>query len=88
MVILVAKETFKFFKGCGFGCQIHHAAYCLIVAYASERTLIMASKGWRYHKNGWEDIFLPLSDTCRSPVGSSRVGWPGIVFYYKNNFCI
>ncbi|KAK6621299.1 hypothetical protein RUM43_011605 [Polyplax serrata] len=64
-------------KGCGFGCQIHHAAYCLIVAYASKRTLIMTSKGWRYHKSGWEDIFLPLSDTCRSPVGSSRVGWPG-----------
>ncbi|EEB15853.1 alpha-(1,6)-fucosyltransferase, putative [Pediculus humanus corporis] len=64
-------------KGCGFGCQIHHAAYCLIVAYASKRTLILTSKGWRYHKSGWEDIFLPLSDTCRSPSGASRVGWPG-----------
>ncbi|KAL0266815.1 UNVERIFIED_CONTAM: hypothetical protein PYX00_009258 [Menopon gallinae] len=64
-------------KGCGFGCQIHHAAYCLIVAYATKRTLILTSKGWRYHKNGWEDIFLPVSDTCLSPAGSSRVGWPG-----------
>ena len=26
--------------GCAYGCQIHHAVYCLIVAYQSNRTLI------------------------------------------------
>ena len=30
---------------CGFGCQVHHAMYCFMVAYASERTLILQSQG-------------------------------------------
>ncbi|CAG0901767.1 unnamed protein product [Cyprideis torosa] len=32
-------------KACGFGCQVHHLAYCLIVAYATDRTLILKSQG-------------------------------------------
>jgi len=28
-------------KGCGYGCQLHHAVYCFIVAYGTERTLIL-----------------------------------------------
>ena len=51
-------------KGCGYGCQIHHAIYCFIVAYGTERMLVLKSKGWRYDKAGFEDVFLPLSDTC------------------------
>jgi len=64
-------------KGCGYGCQIHHAIYCFLVAYGTERTLILNSKGWRYNKKGFEDVFLPLSDTCTDPQGSSRSSWPG-----------
>ncbi|CAG9765491.1 unnamed protein product [Ceutorhynchus assimilis] len=64
-------------KGCGYGCQLHHTVYCFMVAYGTQRTLILKSKGWRYHKSGWEEIFLPLSDTCTSPTGESVSNWPG-----------
>jgi len=64
-------------KGCGYGCQVHHAVYCFLVAYGTQRTLILNSKGWRYNKKGFEDVFLPLSETCTDPGGSSRANWPG-----------
>lgn len=62
-------------KGCGYGCQLHHVAYCLMVAYATERTLILESRGWRYASKGWESVFQPISDTCRDKVGSSSKTW-------------
>lgn len=64
-------------KGCGFGCQLHHAVYCFLVAYGTQRTLILKSKGWRYHKGGWEEVFKPVSETCLSPEGASLSNWPG-----------
>ncbi|XP_073815042.1 alpha-(1,6)-fucosyltransferase 8 [Musca autumnalis] len=71
------KLVCKLNKGCGYGCQLHHAVYCFIVAYATERTLIMKSKGWRYHKGGWEEVFLPISDSCVD-IGAARANnWPG-----------
>jgi len=63
-------------KGCGYGCQLHHAVYCFIVAYGTERTLILKSKGWRYNRNGYEEIFQPLSDTCHEATGH-KSHWPG-----------
>lgn len=45
------------------------------MAYATERTLILKSKGWRYHKNGWEEVFLPLSETCTTSEGQSHANW-------------
>ncbi|KAG4070622.1 hypothetical protein HA402_013542 [Bradysia odoriphaga] len=62
-------------KGCGYGCQLHHVVYCFIMAYATERTLILKSKGWRYHKAGWEEVFKPISDTCLTSEGSSHASW-------------
>ena len=62
-------------KGCGYGCQIHHAIYCFLVAYGTERTLILKSTGWRYNKKGFEEVFLPLSETCLDPGGGSRATW-------------
>lgn len=47
------------------------------MAYATERTLILKSKGWRYHKGGWEEVFKPLSETCTTPDGSSHASWSG-----------
>ncbi|KHN87329.1 Alpha-(1,6)-fucosyltransferase [Toxocara canis] len=46
-------------KGCGFGCQLHHVAYCFIVAYGTNRTLIMLRDGrdWNYSKKGWTAAF-------------------------------
>lgn len=64
-------------KGCGFGCQIHHLTYCFLVAYGTERTLILKSRGWRYHKDGWESVFKPVSETCLSTNGASHSNWPG-----------
>lgn len=64
-------------KGCGYGCQIHHVVYCFIVAYGTQRTLILKSKGWRYDRKGWEDVFQPLSETCSDSAGISFAHWPG-----------
>lgn len=64
-------------KGCGFGCQLHHVVYCFIVAYATERTMILNSHGWRYNRLGWEKVFLPVSNTCLSETGETRRKWPG-----------
>ncbi|XP_072032322.1 alpha-(1,6)-fucosyltransferase-like isoform X2 [Amphiura filiformis] len=62
-------------KGCGYGCQVHHVTYCFIVAYATQRTLILESKGWRYAREGWEKFFLPLSSTCKDRKGGSTGRW-------------
>lgn len=62
-------------KGCGYGCQLHHVVYCFIMAYATERTLILKSKGWRYHKGGWEEVFKPLSTTCTTTEGATHANW-------------
>lgn len=61
-------------KGCGYGCQVHHATYCLIVAYATRRTLVLNSKGWRYAAGGWETVFRPVSNSC-TEAGAQGVGW-------------
>jgi len=47
------------------------------MAYATERTMILTSVGWRYHKAGWEEIFKPVSDTCTDAEGKTRSTWPG-----------
>ena len=77
-------------KGCGYGCQIHHAIYCFLVAYGNflenvdiffvnniyvgtERTMVLKSQGWRYNKKGFEEVFLPLSDTCNDPNGKTML---------------
>lgn len=56
-------------KTCGFGCQIHHVAYCFIMAYATKRTLILDSRNWRYSVNGWDVVFQPISSTCTTASG-------------------
>lgn len=71
------KLVCKLNKGCGYGCQLHHVVYCFIVAYATERTMILKSKGWRYHKGGWEEVFLPISDTCTDVEAVHANNWPG-----------
>ncbi|XP_074596036.1 alpha-(1,6)-fucosyltransferase 8 [Brevipalpus obovatus] len=60
----------KLNKGCGFGCQIHHVAYCFMMAMASNRTLILDAQNWRYVPSvksanaGWNLVFKPLSNSC------------------------
>ena len=45
----------------------------------TERTLVLKSQGWRYNKKGFEEVFLPLSETCRDPSGATHSTWPGTV---------
>lgn len=45
------------------------------MAYGTERTLILKSKGWRYHKRGWDEVFQPVSETCLSTEGSSHANF-------------
>lgn len=61
---LAKKLVCRVAKSCGFGCQIHHVAFCFIMAYATKRTLILDSTNWRYSQKGWNKVFLPISSTC------------------------
>ena len=72
-------------KTCGFGCQMHHVGYCFIMAYATERTLVLDSSNslnWRYSAEGWSAVFLPLSDTCVEARGEVHGGC------FNNAFCL
>uniref|UniRef100_A0A1A9VF78 Alpha-(1,6)-fucosyltransferase n=1 Tax=Glossina austeni TaxID=7395 RepID=A0A1A9VF78_GLOAU len=62
---------------CDYGCQLHHVVYCFIVAYATERTLILKSQDWRYNKYGWKDLFHPVSDSCVNADEVHADIWPG-----------
>lgn len=59
-------------KPCGFGCQIHHTAFCFILAYATERMLVVNTEGWRY-ANHWEAAFQPVSDNCTLSPGKHQM---------------
>ena len=37
----------------------------------TERTMVLKSQGWRYNKKGFEEVFLPLSETCNDPNGKT-----------------
>lgn len=51
-------------KDCGFACEMHHLIYCFIVAFYSNRTLMVDSSAWRYNTKGLQQYFLPYSDSC------------------------
>ena len=66
-----AKKLFcRISKPCGFGCQIHHVAYCFVFAYATQRMLVVDAKGWRYAAQ-WDDVFLPLSSLSNCTLTQS-----------------
>ncbi len=64
-------------KGCGYGCQLHHVVYCFMIAYGTQRTLILESQNWRYATGGWETVFKPVSDSCTDRTGASTGHWSG-----------
>ncbi|KAF6130125.1 fucosyltransferase 8 [Phyllostomus discolor] len=64
-------------KGCGYGCQLHHVVYCFMIAYGTQRTLILESQNWRYATGGWETVFRPVSETCTDRSGISAGHWSG-----------
>ena len=61
-------------KGCGFGCQVHHATYCLLVAYGTGRMLVLQSRGWHYQHAGWQAVYRPVSEHCANDtdIGDAR----------------
>ncbi|KRX44194.1 Alpha-(1,6)-fucosyltransferase [Trichinella murrelli] len=58
------KLTCTLNKSCGFGCQMHHVTFCLIVSYYTNRTMILRGDQWSYSSRGWTSVFKPLSETC------------------------
>lgn len=71
--------VFLYVQGCGFGCQLHHVVFCLTVAYGTQRTLVLSSKGWRYNKSGWEQVFLPVG-SCLMSNNLKSTAWPGLYY--------
>ncbi|CAH1789728.1 unnamed protein product [Owenia fusiformis] len=51
----------KLKDGCGFGCGVHHLLYCLIMAYALQRTLIIDDGKFRYSKDGLKEFLRPVT---------------------------
>ncbi|KAF5294268.1 hypothetical protein FQR65_LT10854 [Abscondita terminalis] len=62
---------------CGFGCQMHHLISCMTLAYGTQRTLILKSINWQYHKAGWEGVFKSLSKLCTYVNDTIAVTYPG-----------
>lgn len=48
-----------------------------MIAYGTQRTLILESQNWRYATGGWETVFRPVSETCTDRSGSSAGHWSG-----------
>ena len=49
---------------------------CIVYMYklypeGTERTLVLNSRGWSYNKKGFEEVFLPLSESCNYPCGET-----------------
>jgi hypothetical protein len=47
---------------CGLGCQMHHLTYCLITAYASNRTLLVKPSKWKYTNDGYQVYFKEIAN--------------------------
>ncbi|XP_073789892.1 alpha-(1,6)-fucosyltransferase isoform X4 [Danio rerio] len=62
-------------KGCGYGCQLHHVVYCFMIAYGTQRVLILESHNWRYAPKGWETVFKAVSETCTDRSGATTGHW-------------
>ncbi|RCN52096.1 hypothetical protein ANCCAN_01884 [Ancylostoma caninum] len=65
-------------KECGFGCQLHHVAYCFVTAFGSGRMLVLNRDGsaWRYSRKGWVGAFLPVTACKYDDVVGSDVPGP------------
>ena len=75
----------KFNKLCGFGCQFEHMVSCLMLAYGTNRTLVLDDRDWSY--NGYKnialgDVFQQISSSCLidnlDPISLNNIKkWPG-----------
>ena len=62
---------------CGFGCELHHAVFCLMMAYGTNRTLIYKTEGFGYSKDGFNGVFKQLSNNCNEWPEATHNFWPG-----------
>ncbi|KAK6755258.1 hypothetical protein RB195_013935 [Necator americanus] len=65
-------------KECGFGCQLHHVAYCFVTAFGSGRMLVLNKDGtaWRYSRKGWVGAFQPVTKCKYDDVIGSDIPAP------------
>lgn len=56
---------------CGLTCQIHHLSHYLLVAAASNRTLLLVDDGakWSYSERGWSAVFGPIGKCKYADAG-------------------
>ncbi|VDL85972.1 unnamed protein product [Schistocephalus solidus] len=66
-------------KRCGFGCQIHHVVHCFVLAYATNRTLLLSNSKWSYSNHGFSSVFEDFS-SCRATAAGSTVVWGSASF--------
>ena len=58
-------------KGCGFGCQLHHAIHCFTNAVATRRALVLDVHPWSYSEH-YETYFHPVSQCSHDEVPKER----------------
>ena len=58
-------------KGCGFGCQLHHAIHCFTNAVATRRALVLDVHPWTYSEH-YETYFHPVSQCSHDEVPIER----------------
>lgn len=59
-------------KGCGFGCQLHHAIHCFTNAVATRRALVLNVHPWSYSEH-YEMYLKPVSQCSHDEVPKERI---------------
>ncbi|KAK7861736.1 hypothetical protein R5R35_014369 [Gryllus longicercus] len=71
------KLVCHFARSASFEEELHHVVYCFIVAYATQRTLILKPREPDLGKEAWQEFLQPLSKKCLDANGVSHSEWPG-----------
>lgn len=87
----VERLSCRLMEICGYGCQIHRALRCFLIAYALGRTMILISSifpceneedfswnvsdGWSYNAGGFEEIYQPISEVCDRSLATNASSW-------------
>lgn len=60
---------------CGYGCQVHQLGICLLMSYATGRTMVVEEVDQvEYGQQPWSDFFLPFS-SCNTTAGKTHAKW-------------
>ena len=59
--------------GCGFGCLMHHASFCLLTALATQRVLILSDHPMYGTNATVKDVLAPLSFSCTQYDGKCSI---------------